>query len=217
MASASYSWWRAQILCKKKKSWSQYRVACNKVKAKIWVFSLCGIPVVLLCLGRIEIRIRWDVLSAYNRTQPVLKAWQSFAIRPPLPQCWPSPSPAGVDLKRKKIINLLRKSWHSYLKKTKSVCFSKTASHQPEADYSSFKKMSKYLLHCHPGMSHSNGGSRFQGRIWRVSQEPFVTELATRWQPSRGPSERRAAWPLRGRACGGRSAWKRITDSSREC
>ena len=38
-------------LGKKKKSWFQYRVACNKIKAKIWVFSLCGIPVVLLCLG----------------------------------------------------------------------------------------------------------------------------------------------------------------------
>lgn len=35
---------------KKKKSQSQYRVAYNKIKAKICVFSLCGIPVVL-CLG----------------------------------------------------------------------------------------------------------------------------------------------------------------------
>lgn len=51
---------------------------------------------------RIEIKIRWDVLSAYNRTQPILKAWRSLAIRPPLPQCWPSPSLAGVDLKGKK-------------------------------------------------------------------------------------------------------------------
>ena len=51
---------------------------------------------------------------------------------------------------------------------------------------------------------------------FEMSQEPFVPELTTRWQPSREPSGEESGLTLE-RACGGRSAWKRITDSPREC
>lgn len=146
---------------------------------------------------RIEIRIKGDISSAFNRTWHILRSWQILAARPHLPWHEPVLSLPGWVLKRN-VINMFRKPWNLYLKKTKCNCFPKTASTRPET--------LSHLLQRRVNIYHTllrNDSHQLRVSSPRTCFKAFLkscfllTKFAIRWHLSQGPSAGRTAWPLK--------------------